>query len=150
MSTTLLQKLTIGIAGVTALSIGLAITSAPSGFYASYGIEIGSDPNLMSELRAPGMNLAALGAVIFAGVIRPQMAHFSAALGALVFLAFALGRLVSIALDGMPESGILVALFIEIFVGGFCLLSLHRLPSSSLLGGANFRKVLRQWFLSRV
>jgi len=43
---------------------------------------------------------AALGTVIFAGALSPGLARISATLGALVFFAFAFGRMVSIALDG--------------------------------------------------
>ncbi len=51
---TLFQKLTLSAAGLTALGIGLAITFAPHGFYAGYGIDLGTDPARLSELRAPG------------------------------------------------------------------------------------------------
>lgn len=125
MFTTLFQKLTLGAAGLLALGIGLAITFAPHGFYASYGIALGSDPALLSEMRAPGANLAALGAVIFAGVWRSGMARLSAALGTLLFLAFAFGRMVGIAVDGLPGRGILTALAIEIVIGVLCLLALR-------------------------
>lgn len=125
MSTTLFQKLTLGAAGLTALGIGLAITIAPYGFYAGYSITLDNDPTLLSELRAPGANLAALGAVMLAGVVRPKMARLAAALGALVFLAFAFGRLFSMAVDGMPEGGIVAALIVELVIGGLCLLSLR-------------------------
>ena len=121
MITTLFQKLTLGAAGLTALGIGLGIAFAPHGFYASYGITLGSDPTLLSELRAPGANLAALGAVIFTGALRPAMARVSAALGALLFLAFAFGRLVGMVLDGWPGEGILTALVIEVVAGMLCL-----------------------------
>lgn len=115
------QKLFLGAAGLTALGIGLAITFAPHGFYAGYGLTLGTDPVLLSELRAPGANLAALGALILAGVLRPGLARMSAAVGALVFLAFAFGRGVSIALDGWPGEQILAALVIELAIGALCL-----------------------------
>lgn len=120
----LFQKLTLGAAGLTALCVGLAITFAPHSFYASYGVALSGDPTLLSELRAPGANLMMLGAVIFAGAVRPRMARLSAALGAAVFLAFAFGRMVSLALDGAPDSGIVAALILEIALGALCGLSL--------------------------
>ncbi|MBY6059005.1 DUF4345 domain-containing protein [Leisingera daeponensis] len=116
----LFQKLTIGAAGLTAFGIGLAITLAPHSFYAGYGIDLGADPTLLSELRAPGANLAALGTVIFAGALRSGMARLSAMLGAIVFLAFAIGRVVSLALDGWPVAGVLAALAIELVIGLLC------------------------------
>lgn len=128
----LFQKLTLGVAGLSALGIGLAITLAPHSFYASYGVVIGDDPSLLSEVRAPGANLAMLGVVIVAGAVRPSMARLSAALGAAVFWAFAAGRGVSLALDGAPDAGILIALAAEAAIGGLCLLALAHRPSSSM------------------
>jgi hypothetical protein len=120
----LFQTLVLGTAGLAALGIGLTITFAPHGFYAGYGIALEGDPSLLSELRAPGANLAMLGAIIFAGVLRPRMGLVSAALGAVVFLAFAFGRLVSLGLDGVPHGGLVAALVMELLIGGLCLLVL--------------------------
>ncbi|MFS4579947.1 DUF4345 domain-containing protein [Phaeobacter sp. C3_T13_0] len=120
------QKFTLSAAGLTACSIGLAITFATHGFYAGYGIDLGENRALLSELRAPGANLAILGAVIFTGVLRPGLARLSAALGTLVFFAYASGRIVGIVLDGWPGESILVALAIELIVGSLCLFELQR------------------------
>jgi hypothetical protein len=115
------QKLILGVAGLAALGIGLAILTVPAGFYGTYGIELGADPNLLSELRAPGANLAVLGAIILLGAFRQSMTRLSAAIGGLVFLAYALGRIVSMALDGMPSSGLIEATVIELVIGGLCI-----------------------------
>ena len=55
MQLTRFQKITLGISGITALVIGSFITLAPHAFYAGYGITLGPEPNLLSELRAPGV-----------------------------------------------------------------------------------------------
>ena len=60
----LLQKIALGISGVTSLGIGSFILAAPHTFYASYGITLGFEPSLLSELRAPGAGLAAFGAIM--------------------------------------------------------------------------------------
>ena len=126
MTTTWFQKITLGITGLAALGIGLAIVTAPASFHATYGIIIGSDPNLMSELRAPGANLAALGMIILAGAFHQGMQHISAFLGATVFLAYAFGRIVSMILDGMPSSGLVHAALIELVIGALCVALLWR------------------------
>ena len=120
MSTNWFKKLTLGIAGLAALGIGLAIVTVPASFYATYGITLGSDPNLLNELRAPGANLAVLGMIILAGAFRQDMQHLSAFLGATAFLAYAFGRIVSIVLDGIPSSGLVQATLIELVIGGLC------------------------------
>lgn len=126
-------QLTLGAAGLTAFGIGLAIATVPETFYAGYGIAIRTEPAALSELRAPGTNLAMLGAVILAGALRPAMARLSAALGTLVFLAFATGRLLSLTLDGWPGDSIATALALELGIGILCAFawrSLGRRPAA--------------------
>lgn len=125
MITTWYQKLILGIAGLAALVIGLAITLVPHAFYASYGLSLGENPDLLSELRAPGANLAALGVIILAGIVRPSFAPISALIGQTVFLAYAFGRLASIMIDGMPSSGIVQALIIELVIGGLIIAAFY-------------------------
>lgn len=120
MSTTRLQKIALGIAGITALGIGGFILAAPHAFYASYGISLGADANLLSELRAPAANLAALGMLMLAGIVRKSWAGLSAAVAITVFLAFPAGRVVSLAIDGTPSTGVIGALVIEIVIGALC------------------------------
>lgn len=126
MSTTWIEKLVLGASGLVAGGIGLAILADPVSFYAGYGIEIGADPSLRNELRAPGANLAALGAVILIGALRASWTRLSALIGGTVFLAYAFGRGVSMALDGSPASGLIEAAVIEVAIGGLCLAMLLR------------------------
>ncbi|WP_422040469.1 DUF4345 domain-containing protein [Roseibium sp.] len=130
-------RLTLAVAGVLALGIGAAITFAPGAFYASYGIVLPAGADFYSEVRAPGTNLAILGALIFVGAFKADWARFSATLGTAVFLAYAAGRIVSIMLDGIPSDAILLALMIELVVGGLCALSLKRARRPSILEEKN-------------
>lgn len=136
MNATWFQRAVLGVAGITAFGIGTTILSAPISFYETYGINLGSDPNLLSEVRAPGANLAVLGALILVGAIYSNMARWSAMLGATVFLAYAFGRLVSMALDGMPSHGLAEATLIELVIGGLCATLLWRRQSRGPLGNA--------------
>ena len=117
MQLTRFQKITLGLAGITALAIGAFITLAPHAFYASYGITIGQDPNLLSELRAPGAGLAAFGAIMLVGAIRTTMAPTAIAVALTIFLAFPAGRIIGIAIDGMPSGSVIGALLIELAIG---------------------------------
>ena len=133
MQLTRFQKMTLGLSGITALAIGTFITLAPHAFYASYGIALEPDPNLLSELRAPGAGLAVFGALMLAGVVRAAMAPIALAVALTVFLAFPVGRIVGIVLDGMPSGSVIGALAFEIVVAGFLLAAFKpaRLANSS-------------------
>ena len=121
MQLTRFQKITLGISGFTALAIGTFITLAPHAFYASYGITLGQDPNLLNELRAPGAGLAVFGALMLAGIVRAAMAPIALAVALTIFLAFPAGRIVGIVMDGMPSGSVIGALAFEIFIAGLLL-----------------------------
>ena len=121
MQLTRFQKITLGIGGVTALAIGTLITLAPHAFYASYGITLGQDPNLLNELRAPGAGLAVFGALMLAGIVRAAMAPIALAVALTVFLAFPAGRVVGIVMDGIPSGSVIGALAFEIIIAGLLL-----------------------------
>ena len=121
MQLTRFQKITLGISGLTALAIGTLITLAPHAFYASYGITLGQDPNLLNELRAPGAGLAVFGALMLAGVFRAAMTPIALAVALTVFVAFPVGRIVGIVMDGMPSGSVIGALAFEIIIAALLL-----------------------------
>ncbi|SIS79521.1 protein of unknown function [Roseivivax lentus] len=132
MTLTRFEKAALAVSGVTALGIGGAILAAPQAFYASYGIALGPDPNLLSELRAPAAGLAALGALMLAGIRRAAFSRIAIAAALTVYLAFPAGRLVGLIVDGMPGGSILGALAIELAIAGLCLAAFrHRFRSAS-------------------
>ncbi len=126
------QQIAIGIAGITSLGIGAFILTAPHAFYASYGIALGADPSLLSELRAPGAGLAALGGVMLAGIGRSELRQVAMVAALIVFLAFPAGRIVSLLVDGIPSSGIIAALILELAIAAFCIFAFR--PKSTQPG----------------
>lgn len=123
MTTNWFQRTTLAVAGLTASTIGLTITFLPSMFYASYGIALDADPNLLSEIRAPGANLAALGFLMLGGALRARWFASARLIAITVFFSFAFGRLVSWSIDGVPDTSIIAALAIEIVIGSLVLLA---------------------------
>lgn len=120
------EKSALLISGLTAIVIGGMITVMPHVFYAGYGITIGNDPNLLSELRAPGAGLVAFGSLILLGVWRSALAQLAMTATLVVFLAFPAGRVIGIALDGLPSTGIIWALILEIAIAVLCLFAFRR------------------------
>ncbi len=126
MSVTLLEKVSLGVSGLTAVGIGAFILAAPHAFYASYGITLGDDASLMSELRAPAAGLAAFGVLMLVGIWRAAAAPLSIAAALTVFLAFPAGRLIGLAVDGLPSDGIIGALVFELAVAALCIVAFSR------------------------
>ncbi|MFZ5963288.1 DUF4345 domain-containing protein [Thalassococcus sp. BH17M4-6] len=132
MTPTVLEKIALAISGLTALTIGGFITTAPQAFYAGYGIALGPDASLLSELRAPGAGLAAFGLLMLLGLWRRTLLPVSAVVALTVFVAFPAGRLVGLALDGLPSGSVIAALGFEVAVAALLLAAFrHRLWGSS-------------------
>ena len=116
----------LAIAGLLLLAIGGAILLAPHAFHGSNGTILGGNPNLLSEIRAPGGLLAASAIIILAGTFRTKMRVPAVQLTTLVYGSFGLARLVSMALDGVPSSSIVAATSLELIVAVVGLFILRR------------------------
>ena len=120
---TFLQKAALSVSGATALGIGACLLVAPRAFLGGYGIALGPDPSLLSELRAPGAGLAAFGAVMLSGLVRPGLRQAAALAALTVFLAFPAGRILGLLADGPPSGAILLALAAELAIALLCLVA---------------------------
>ena len=121
-------------AGLLLLAIGGAILLAPHTFHGSNGIFLGDNPNLLSEIRAPGGLLAASGIMILMGAFRVRLRASAVQLTTLVYGSFGLARLVGMALDGMPSSSIVGAASLELFVAFVGLVILWRARAQHAAG----------------
>lgn len=126
MRPTLFEKIALGLSGLTALTIGASILFVPHAFYASYGIRLGDDANLLSELRAPGAGLAGFGLLMLLGIWRQAALPVSLAATLTVFIAFPVGRLVGLIADGMPSGNVIGALVVELILAALCLAAFRR------------------------
>ena len=118
------RKLVLLISGMVAIVIAATILFAPEAFYAAYGIELAGDTNLTNELKAPAGVLLVAGLVMLAGVFHAQWTTVSLTAAAAIYLPYGLSRLLSFALDGIPNSALVTAAIFEIAVGAVCLLAL--------------------------
>ena len=75
----------------------------------------------MSELKAPAGLLLAAGAFIIIALFRPHLAGNALSLSALIYLSYALSRTLSMASDGMPADGLVLAALLEAILGLACL-----------------------------
>ncbi|MCR9183998.1 MAG: DUF4345 domain-containing protein [Halieaceae bacterium] len=112
------------IAGLLLFAIGTAILFAPTAFHAANGVALGSHPNLLSEIRAPGALLAGSGILVLMGAFRQARRAQAAQLSLLVFGTFGVARLVSIVLDGIPSASLLGATVLELSMASVGLLIL--------------------------
>lgn len=115
-------------AGLVVLAVGAAGLLAPVAFHQASGTEVGGDASLLSETRAAGGGLLAVGVFLLLGASVDRFAATAAGVGAVGYLAYGLSRLLGIALDGMPASGLVVATAVELVLGSACAYLLLRRP----------------------
>jgi len=118
------RKLLLSFSGLIATGIAVTILFAPDAFYSVYGIEVTGNTNLTNELKAPAGMLLVAGLMMLAGVFRSHLTKTSLVIAAAVYLSYGLSRFASIAVDGMPHSGLVEAAIVEIAIGAACLLAL--------------------------
>jgi len=121
MKNTIWVKLVLALSGVIGVGIGLSALFWPRAFYASSGTILGDDISLMSEIRAPAMVLVLFGLVMLAAVAIPKIREVALWAAALMYLSYGMGRVVSVALDGVPHVNILAALGLELVIGLLCI-----------------------------
>ncbi len=112
--------------GLLAAGIAATILFAPDAFYASYGIEVSSNVSLANELKASAGMLFIAGLLMLAGVIRTELTVASLGTATVTFLSYGLSRLLSMAIDGVPHSGLVSAAVLEIAIGVICLIVFMR------------------------
>jgi hypothetical protein len=115
------QRVLLLFAGAVGALIGAAILLVPVAFYASgNGIILGSDPSLLSEVRAPGGALLACSLLIVAGAFSEPLTFTSTLVGAALYSSYGFARILSVALDGLPTTALLVAGAAEVALGLAC------------------------------
>jgi len=127
---TYVAKSLLVVSGLLAAGIATMIIFVPDAFYAGYGIDPGANVNLASELKAPAGMLLISGLLMFAGIIRSEFVIPSLGLATVLYLSYGLSRLVSMSIDGVPDSALVSAALLEIVVGLSCYASLRYLRKS--------------------
>lgn len=114
----------LGVSGVLLLAIGAGVLFTPHAFFATNGIDLGTEPTHLSEVRAPGGLLFAGAVVILLGAVRAGLRRRALALSALVYLSYGGARLLSFALDGAPSTSLVAAGALELVLGALCSIAL--------------------------
>jgi uncharacterized membrane protein len=115
------QKTLLIISGVLLIFISASIIVSPTDFYGSNNIELGTNTSLINELKTPAGLLLSAGVFMIVAVMIRGKLNLALALSALIYLSYAVSRFASMAVDGLPASGLLTATFVEAAIGLACL-----------------------------
>jgi hypothetical protein len=123
-------KVLLLTSGLLAAGIAATILLAPAAFYTGYGIDASSNVSLANELKASAGLLLIAGLLMLGGVIRTELTVASLGTATVTFLSYGLSRLLSMAIEGVPYSGLVSAAVLEIAIGGICLIAFMRFRKS--------------------
>ena len=90
-------------------------------------IKLEGESDIFNEMRGAGTSIAFGGVFILLGTIIDQLMIASFIVAIVIFLGYALGRLVSLRLDGKPNQQIVQGLISELVLGAanaFCLFNI--------------------------
>ena len=118
-------RIYFAVAGLTSMGAGGGLLFTPVAFRHSVGIALERSASVMSETRAPGAALLAAGVLMHFAAVRPAYTRLALGTGALVYLSFGAGRLLSLALDGRPHPSLVIAMIVELALGAIGLLALR-------------------------
>ncbi len=105
------------VSGLILVGIGGALLLAPEAMHAMNGVVLADNASLLSEIRAPGALLIGGGLIILVSAFVRTLMVSGLALSGLIYGTYAIGRLVSIGLDGLPADSLVTAAGLEVVLG---------------------------------
>ena len=124
MTKDLYRKNALILTGLAGSAVGAGMLLVPHAFHALSGITLGSDVNLLSEVRAPGAALLVAGLFILSGAFVERVRHAATLVGLAVMLSYGVSRLISMVLDGMPGTAMIQVTIFEFVLALICGLAL--------------------------
>lgn len=123
----LVKIITLSLSGALLVFVGLMRTSNPIATYSkNSGIELDNNVDLLNEMRGVSTLMLLGGIAALLGTFMPALRMTSLAIATLIFIGFAIGRLISIGVDGKPNKKIIQGLMTELILGSanvFCLVA---------------------------
>lgn len=120
-----LKIVVLSISGLLLLTIGtLRLINPIKNYLKNSGIKLEKDVDLLNEIRGVSALMLCAGIIILSGTIITKLTASSFVVASLIFIGFAIGRLISIRSDGKPNKLIIQGLVSELILGGlnlFCL-----------------------------
>jgi len=114
----ILNIVTLSISGLLLLTVGtLRLINPIKNYLKNSGIKLEKEVNLLNEVRGVSSVMMCGGIIILLGTIIPKITTASFVVATLILLGFAIGRLLSIRLDGKPNKLIIQGLISELVLG---------------------------------
>lgn len=114
----IIKIIILSLSSLLLLFVGSMRLSNPIKTYLkNSGIKLEKDTDLLNEVRGLSAVMLCGGVIILLGTIIPQLTQTSFVVASLIFIGFAIGRLISIGVDGKPNKQIIQGLGFELVLG---------------------------------
>lgn len=124
----IIKIVVLSLSALLLILVGLSRLSNPIQTYLkNSGIKLENDASLLNEMRGVASVMFFAGIIISLGVFFETFAFNSHLIASLIFIGFAIGRMISIKADGKPSKQINQGILFEIVLGLaniFCLISI--------------------------
>ena len=118
----------LSLSALMLVFVGVMRLSNPINTYLkNSGIKLENDASLLNEIRGISAVMLCSGIIILLGTFIGKLSFTSHFIAVLIFLGFAIGRLISLKIDGKPSKQITQGILFELVLGAanvFCLINL--------------------------
>lgn len=120
------SRVLLGVASWTSILIGAMLVFKPHAFFEMNEVALGTHPNMLSEVRAPGGLLILAGIVMAAGAAYRDRTRTGLVTAVLVYGGYGLARVFSVVMDGWPSQSLVIAMVVELVIGALASVALMR------------------------
>ena len=114
----ILKIVTLSLSSLLLIFVGIMRLSNPvSTYLKNSGIKLENDASLLNEMRGIASVMLCSGIIILIGIFSANLTFTSHAIASILFLGFAIGRLVSLKVDGKPSKQINQGILFELVLG---------------------------------
>ncbi|MEM7086938.1 MAG: DUF4345 domain-containing protein [Bacteroidota bacterium] len=118
----------LSLSSLLLVFVGIMRLSNPIKTYLkNSGIKLENDASLLNEMRGVSAVMLCAGIIILLGTFIGKLTFTSHVVASLIFLGFAIGRLISLKADGKPSNQIIQGILFEVVLGianVFCLINI--------------------------
>ena len=121
MKKSIVVKIILGLCGLLIIIPGVIALLSPENFTGRNGEDISGKISVLNDYRATGMFMIGAGIVMLLGLLHSRLTFTSVIVAIFAHLGLALGRWLSIALDGMPADNLFKATIVETILGALAI-----------------------------
>ena len=130
-----MSKVALVLNGLVMTMICVRSLVGPEAFLGEFGVQLPSAMALAEARSIHGGGFGALALLAWLGLFRSDFRVTGLRAAGFVMLGLAVGRLVGVFVDGATDSGTLMAVAVEVVLGGLAVAALRREKATASTGG---------------